>query len=422
MKKFRLFSLITLVFAMAILLSNCKGKNNAPVYEFTLSADPGWFVKQFANNHHDSLINNAVYLTDSLVGLSEKNYFDVFLEVWDANYADYALIDRIRCYYSGWDTSYCNSTVTERMKAEFNSALDTTVRKLELRLKNAGAEQLTVEKSAQWGCIHVKTDSVMPVPRFEIILTSVGSVEFYETYSIGQIATSLFEANRILGEMPEYKKPKTSTLPQNSSNQNYIVEEGANSTEPEEDVVEINNPLFDVLMSFTSQFDENGNLINPTYCQIGYCAKADSATLVHYLQLDAISRLFPGSLVFAWMNSGRDNIYEIIALKTDRGLPAMTGENIVSAKMVQNSGNHEVQIEFNSEGANNWASLTRHNIDKSLAMVIDGNLVTYPRVMSEITGGKASISGNFSIEEASDMSLILGSGALPLKLRVVKNE
>lgn len=425
MKKKRAFTVFVACMAILLFLSGCKQKPTPSSFELSLQSDAGWFVKEFASNPNDSLLNRAVEITDSLVQQSDKNYFDVFLEVWEGHYREYVLIEHIDTYHAGFNEAETNNDVIEIMKIEYNAAIDTAMRIIKSRLTNAGAQHITIEKTTQLGVITVKTDSVMPPERFEKVLTAVGNLEFYETFDVEDIFQNMSAVDKFLTDNPKYLLPRPVEKVANNSNENYIAGddevENTMGTEPAEPIVA---NFFEILIPAIDT-DEEGISVFRKSCLAGYCKRADSVELVHYLNLLPVRNLLPRDLLFIFSvsdNSSFEDYYEVVALKMGRDNSAvMTGENIVAAKVVKNSGMNEVQIEFNSKGANDFKRLSGENIDKSLAMVLDGKLIAYPRVMSAISGGKVSISGHFDEKETDVMALILGSGALPLKLTIIKN-
>ena len=122
-----------------------------------------------------------------------------------------------------------------------------------------------------------------------------------------------------------------------------------------------------------------------------------------------------------------DNIYELVAIKADArdGRAPLDGGAVTDARVSysdRQGGNPTVSMTMNAEGANTWARLTKDNIGRQIAIVLDGTVYSYPTVQSEITGGSSQISGNFSIEEATDLTNVLKSGKLPAPATIVQEQ
>jgi SecD/SecF fusion protein len=145
--------------------------------------------------------------------------------------------------------------------------------------------------------------------------------------------------------------------------------------------------------------------------------------------MDQIKVLFPLDLKFYWSKNPyrydpSKSLYELHAIKvtTSNKHAPLDGSVIISAKPTTGSTDSGVKIDLmmDSEGARTWAKITRENINRCIAVVYDGFVRSYPRVMSEISGGSTEIAGDFTIEEASDLANILKSGELPFELKIVE--
>ena len=159
---------------------------------------------------------------------------------------------------------------------------------------------------------------------------------------------------------------------------------------------------------------------------VGICAIKDTAALNNYLKDDAIRKFFPVDVRFSYTVKPYDpdgKFVQLVALRSDRdGKSAMEGDVVTDAvqSFGQFASSAEVSMEMNSEGAKQWKRLTAENIGKSVAIVLDGYVYSYPTVQSEISGGRSSITGNFTVNEAKDFVNILKSGKLPAPARIIE--
>lgn len=160
---------------------------------------------------------------------------------------------------------------------------------------------------------------------------------------------------------------------------------------------------------------------------IGVAAAADTAAVNRYLALPQIQAMMPRDLRLMWdvkANESMDNTFALYAIKTpSNGKAPLDGGVITSATgdYGQTGSSAEVSMSMNSTGARAWARLTADNIGKSVAIVLDGYVYSAPTVNSEITGGRSSITGNFTIQESKDLANVLESGKLPAPARIIQD-
>ena len=161
---------------------------------------------------------------------------------------------------------------------------------------------------------------------------------------------------------------------------------------------------------------------------VGLVHEADTARVMELLTCETAKSLLPTDVRFVWSaKPEREDApyYPLIALKAMRnGRAALEGDIITGAKATHNKWSPEpvIDLEMNQEGARCWQHLTRDNIGKSIAIVVNGLVYSYPRVMCEIECGKSQITGNFTEEEASDMANLLKSGIMPCPVRIVNEQ
>ena len=183
------------------------------------------------------------------------------------------------------------------------------------------------------------------------------------------------------------------------------------------------NPLFSKLMISNS----NGQLI-PTPA-IGVVSIRDTATVMEYLNMRKVKEVLPRELAFRWTVKPVDEkglYYELVAIKvTDRdGKAPLEGNVITDARddLDQISARSTVSMTMNPEGAKAWAKLTKENIGRSIAIVLDDMVYSFPNVNTEITGGRSEISGNFTPQEAKDLANVLKSGKMPAPSRIIQED
>jgi SecD/SecF fusion protein len=271
----------------------------------------------------------------------------------------------------------------------------------------------------------------------EKLITIPGKIEFWETYENSEIIQSLSDANTRLREMKvnindvaeekaEEETSADSSLEENSEITDLINADTTGTASAKE--YKIHNPLFAIL---NPRVDGNGQPLQS--CLIGLVALKDTAKVNRYLGMKELYYIFPRDLRFYWSHSpykydDTQTLFELHAIKSTSilGNAPLSGDVIVSTKAIMSKNRSDIRLSLsmNHEGAMIWARITRDNIDRCIAVVIDGYVRSYPRVMNEIKGGNTEITGNFSLAEAQYLSAILSSGGnvLPLKLQVTEKQ
>ncbi|MDB4286357.1 protein translocase subunit SecD, partial [bacterium] len=182
----------------------------------------------------------------------------------------------------------------------------------------------------------------------------------------------------------------------------------------------LENPLFAVLQPPSQNISANSPIV-------GFSNSTDTAQVNRYLEMEELKAMIPDNMRFAWTFKplqGTENVYSLIALKPNaQDSASMDGSVVVNARQnVDERGRNVVSMSMNSEGGNDWALITRNNVDKSVAITLDGMVYSYPVVNEEIRGGSSQISGDFDVKEAKDLATVLKAGQLPIPARIESEE
>jgi preprotein translocase subunit SecD len=189
----------------------------------------------------------------------------------------------------------------------------------------------------------------------------------------------------------------------------------SNLTDSADTSANIAGPLFSI---FYPQLDQSGNLMEGP--ESGSALGKDSSTINQYIMENI--RLFPAGYKALWSESfGREGYFTLIGINTEQCISNTDGNMVTEASLNKEYGNN-IDFTMNHDYAMQWAKMTRENMGRSIAIVIDGKLFSYPRVHAEITEGKSCISGNFELSEAKVLTAILNSGSLPCNLQIIDIE
>jgi SecD/SecF fusion protein len=384
---------------------------------------------------------------------SQSDFVDLFAEAFEelnpgAQLAQFFMKPETR---GEIDFNTTNEEVVAFLKEEADRAIDNSYNVLRNRIDRFGVVQLNIQKLERQGRILVELPGVKEPERVTKLLTGTANLEFWTTYQASEVWGYLEQVNSalatILGNEPSAGESaketgtevkETETAKESESILDLSQEEllldtsgldlltGLDSTQlfdEQETEFYRENPLFAVL---TPYVDNQRNFIPGS--TVGVVLLKDTAKVDEYLSIPQIRQMLPSDLVFAWHfqpDGDEQQFIRLHCLKATRNMqPALEGKYVTDARVGTDpySGEFNVSMNMNSEGAKRWANLTRENVGEALAIVLDGLVYSAPTVSEEIKGGSSSISGNFTQAEADDLANILKSGKMPARARIESSE
>ena len=362
---------------------------------------------------------------------SQSDFISLFSEAWKEVapgtrlaqvFGTFEMRDRIK-------PESTDEQVVSVIKEEAESAVANSFNVLRNRIDRFGVTQPSIQKIGNTGRILVELPGVKEPERVRKLLQGTASLEFWPTFTYEEMAGYLDEANSRLAEVLSYEAPAAADSAAGESDaeaSDAVAQELQAQNAASDDAVMAAarkaNPLYAVL----SPSGLRGNAC------IGFAAAADTALVNKYLRMPEIAAIFPTEFRPMWsvqpssyMQS--DNIYELVAIKdaSRDGKAPLDGGVVTDAHVdydQRRGGSPGVSMTMNAEGANIWARLTKENIGRQVAIVLDGTVYSYPNVQTEITGGSSSITGNFTIDEATDLTNVLKSGKLPAPATIVQEQ
>lgn len=395
-------------------------------------------LKTLAGNSTDETFTKAIQLAHQRQATSQKDFIDLFQEAFQeidkdarlaAIFSTYELKDKV-------NLKSTNAEVIAVIKEEVQATVDNSFNVLRTRIDRFGVVQPNIQRLETNGRILIELPGVKEPERVRKLLQGSANLEFWETYTLPEVYESLVTANNVIKESQKDKIPvvETPTSVADSTSEEKVEEQKDNVNsllsqleQPKdtlsEDDFSKENPLFSVLQLNV----QNGQLV-PTPA-VGVAHQKDTALVKSYLNLRQVKEVLPRNVEFKWSVKSIDtkgNFFELIAIKvTSRdGKAPLEGSAISDARsdFGQFSSNSVVSMTMNPEGARTWARLTKENIGRSIAIVLDDMVYSYPNVNTEITGGRSEISGNFTVEEAKDLANVLKSGRMPAPSRIVQED
>ena len=410
-------------------------------------------IKAMSNNSKDTTFVSAIKLAQKRMRNSQQDFVTLFGEAFieiDPNGKLAAIFNTVDLKEKGINYNSTNEDVLDVIRKETNDAIDNSYNILRSRIDRFGVSQPNIQRLENTGRVLVELPGIKDPERVRKLLQGTASLEFWETYDNKEVYQYLLAANNKLKEIQtaeetlqkkeensadnkkkDIVKEKKETVEVDSIKEkesslieqiqgDTLASDSSNAFQAEQ--MAKNYPLFSVL---TPRTNRKGELLQGA--SIGYANKNDTAKVNSYFRMKQIRSLFPRNIKFLWGVKSIDdaeNFYELIAVKiTSRdGNSALSGDVVTDARSEfgQNQANAEVSMSMNGKGAKDWARITKNNIGRQIAIVLDNYVYSYPVVNQEIRGGRSSISGNFTIAEAKDLANILKSGKLPAPAKIIQ--
>lgn len=386
-------------------------------------------VKALAGDNRTPEFEKAVALAKQRSVNSQSDFITLFGEAWK----EVGGGQRLSSIFGTIDMAgrinpeTSDEQVLTVLKEESESAVSNSFNVLRNRIDRFGVTQPSIQKLGNTGRILVELPGVKEPERVRKLLQGTASLEFWTTYYASEIAPYLEEANAVLAQSLAEDAPAAEVKAEETTVSDDIVSQelkaqGTSTDEASVEAYKKENPLFAVLSP--SGFRDNA-------C-IGFAAAADTALINKYLARPEVAAVFPAEFRAMWTVKSSDfiqdsNIYDLVAIKASSrdGKAPLDGGYVTDARVEYNDrqgGEPSVSMTMNAEGANVWARLTKENVGRQIAIVLDGTVYSYPNVLNEISGGVSSITGHFSIEEATDLTNVLKSGKLPAPATIVQEQ
>ena len=394
-------------------------------------------VKALADNNQTPEFTQALALAKERSVNSRSDFITLFAEAWNEVgngiplaqiFGTYEMNDKI-------NSTTSDAEVINVIREEAESAISNSFNVLRNRIDRFGVTQPNIQQLGNSGRILIELPGVKEPERVRKLLQGTASLEFWATYENSEIYPFLEEANSVIaGLLAEGDSLTVETAAASgeetadADSTDDILSEEISAAEAEgadDEAYRKANPLFAALQPAVY----NGRLA--TGACIGYASYADTAKINTWLHLPQVQSLFPAEFKAMWTVKPSQafpggNIYELVAIRsTSRDGKAPLDGGVVTDARVQygnSGGNPEVSMSMNAEGANIWARMTKDNIGRQIAIVLDGMVYSYPVVNTEITGGSSQITGNFDLEEAEDLANVLKSGKLPAPATIIQEQ
>ena len=410
-------------------------------------------IRSLSNNNQDENFNKALDLAYARQATSQKDFIDLFAEEYK-NLDNGARLSAIFSTFELKDKITPQSTdaqVVSVLKDELKSAIDNSFNVLRTRIDRFGVVSPNIQRLETAGRILVELPGVKEPERVRKLLQGSANLEFWETYQLPEVYQQLVAADNVLATVlkehnDEAAVTETETVSAEGTETTAtetVTDNAAATSEADSLLQQIaqdkpeaqanqsmeefakQHPLFALLQ--INQY--NGQLGRGA--AVGVANVRDIPKINEYLAMKQVKDVLPRNLSLKWGVKAideKEQFFELYAIKvTNRdGTPALGGDVVTDANadFVQQAGRSEQQVSMamNAEGAKAWARLTKENIGKAIAIVLDDMVYSAPNVNDEITGGRSQITGHFTPEEAKDLANVLKSGKMAASVHIVQED
>jgi SecD/SecF fusion protein len=419
----------------------------------TLEVSVPDLIINMANNSKDPVFVESIKKAKLMQKASQEDFVTLFGKAWQevaptakmaSVFATLELKEKVT-----YNTS--NEDVLKVIREETQAAITNSFNILRTRIDHFGVAQPNIQQLENTGRILVELPGVKDPARVRKLLQGTANLEFWETYFNEEVFEFLKTANdriKLINEGKDTDKKDTTIVADTLSEANANAVKDSTKTDTTKNTElaildEIKKDSAAVLSENANLYKKNNPLfaiLNPNVnaqnqlehsAAVGIAELKDTSKVNAYLRMTKIAEIFPRDLKLLWevkpfITNDNGEYFRLVAIKVkDRdGKPALSGDVIVDANadFAQNKATSVVNMSMNGEGAKIWARLTKDNVNRQIAIVLDNFVYSFPNVNGEITGGRSEISGNFTINEAQDLANVLKSGKLDAPAKIIEEE
>ncbi|MBR4364633.1 MAG: protein translocase subunit SecDF, partial [Prevotella sp.] len=366
---------------------------------------------------------------------SQTDFISLFIKYWkqNSNGRPLAAIFATQQMKGKVSTQSSDAEVERALRTEVQSAVDNSFNVVRNRIDKFGVVQPNIQKlEGQSGRIMVEMPGIKEPERVRKLLQGSANLEFWETYNSTEIVPLLAQLNQryaatggeAVEEVADTVAADTTAAPKSDLAAALNKNAAKDKADEDQKLAEAKkqNPLFAIFQP------TQGN----TLAVVGYANARDTADINKIIYSELAKQIMPAELKLRWgakpetfNGQAKGDIFELYALKITEpsGRAPLEGDVITNAKDdFDQMGHPSVSMQMNSDGARRWSQITKQNIGKGVAIVLDDAVYSAPRILGQIDGGNSQITGNFTIEDTKDLANTLNSGKMPAPTRIVQEE
>jgi len=378
---------------------------------------------------------------------SQDDFISLFIKHWkkNSNGRPLAAVFATQQMKGKVSTNSSDSEVESALRAEVQSAVDNSFNVVRNRIDKFGVVQPNIQKlEGQSGRIMVEMPGIKEPERVRKLLQGSANLEFWETYNSQEIYPLLAQLNQKYAALGGHAAADTTAV-------------AADSTATADAATAVSDSVADKSADLAAKLaagkkaDKAADAKtkaealkqNPLFAVfqpvpqglaiVGYANARDTADVNKVIYSDIAATVLPAECKLRWGAKAEDfggentkgDIFALYALKVTEpnGRAPLEGDVITSSKDdFDQMGHPSVSMQMNSDGARRWSQITKQNIGRGVAIVLDDAVYSAPRILTQIDGGNSQITGNFTIEDTKDLANTLNSGKMPAPTRIVQEE
>ena len=403
-------------------------------------------VDVLADHKQDAAYKKSMEQAKKEEETSQDDFISLFIKYWkqNSNGRPLAAIFATQQMKGKVSTSSTDSEVESALRAEVQSAVDNSFNVVRNRIDKFGVVQPNIQKlEGQSGRIMVEMPGIKEPERVRKLLQGSANLEFWETYNSQEIYPLLAQLNQKYAAMGgDASAVVDTTATEAAADTTAVAEAAADTTKAaaadlaaklakKDDKVKDakakaealkQNPLFAVFQP-----------VPQGLAIVGYANARDTADVNKVIYSQIAATVLPAECKLRWGAKAEDfggentkgDVFALYALKITEpnGRAPLEGDVITSSKDdFDQMGHPSVSMQMNSDGARRWSQITKQNIGRGVAIVLDDAVYSAPRILTQIDGGNSQITGNFTIEDTKDLANTLNSGKMPAPTRIVQEE
>ena len=396
-------------------------------------------VDVLADHKQDAAYKKSMEQAKKEEETSQDDFISLFIKYWkqNSNGRPLAAIFATQQMKGKVSTQSSDSEVENALRAEVQSAVDNSFNVVRNRIDKFGVVQPNIQKlEGQSGRIMVEMPGIKEPERVRKLLQGSANLEFWETYNSQEIVPLLSQLNQKYAALGGDAPVSSDTIAADTVAVDTTKAATANDlaskltkkaadTNDEKAMAEAKklNPLFSVFQPVQGQ----------GLAVVGYANARDTADVNKVIYSEIASQVLPAECKLRWGAKPEDfggenthgDIFALYALKITEpnGRAPLEGDVITNSKDdFDQMGHPSVSMQMNSDGARRWSQITKQNIGRGVAIVLDDAVYSAPRILTQIDGGNSQITGNFTIEDTKDLANTLNSGKMPAPTRIVQEE
>ena len=383
-----------------------------------------------ADHKQDAAYQKALEMAKQEETKSQKDFITLFVDAYHQVAPGHKLAEIFATQElkGKVSTQSTDGEVVKALREAVASAIDNSYNVVTNRIDQYGVVQPNIQKlEGQEGRLMVEMPGIREPERMRKLLQGSANLEFWETYNNQEINPYLTQLDQRLANADT----KTDTTATASNKEVQGKKAPAKKLELDRsDAAEGGNAQMDAMKKMHPLLSMLQTIPGNALSLVGYASVRDTAAINKIIYSQLAKQIFPSDLKLLWgakpaEGLNKKNVFELYALKvtTADGRAPLEGDVVTFAKdEFDQHGRPQVSMIMNSEGAREWAALTKANQGKAIAIVLDGVVYSAPNVKGEITGGQSVISGNFTIEDTKDLANTLKSGRMPAPAKIVQEE